>query len=187
MRNLTAVVRGEHIEAQQTGRAILPSGTAPSTAALGAFIRRHTDDAYLSDLVRAYALVPPTAVSRPDRAGSARDSLPPTWAVCMLAHRCIDPTSETHDEDTALNPTSGLVAALASGNGLDATRLAARRLQAAGARLRIGATPMTREDALRIAAALAFPTDSFLHRHAVRRATWTPTSAAKRSDAQPNP
>jgi len=149
-----------------------PRRVAPLWDALRAFLEDEVDLDRLEALVRGYSLVDPARVQSLLGSASRPWQPPPGWSLCALAAHRHHPT----DPDASLPRTPGLVASLLTGDGLAATALAARRLRAAGAPLAISAVPMTRRQALRVAASLVFPLSPQLAGQALRSVTLTTAS-----------
>jgi CRISPR-associated protein Csx17 len=128
---------------------------------LALFIDGEVDDRRIEALVRGLALVSQSPEEEASPAQTFGGASPAAFPLLRAAYALRAGAFQSHDALTAGRgdhvPTTGLLEAALAGDLRQATRLAERRLRAAGARLRFGPQFLPVPRAKRVAAALAFP------------------------------
>ncbi|MEX1027461.1 MAG: type I-U CRISPR-associated protein Csx17 [Candidatus Paceibacterota bacterium] len=162
VRNLNAVLARRFVEVLQQGkerneRELLTPVGGRQPASLGditAFINGQVDDLRIEALVRGLMLIHWSRFSndRVERLRGPRHPVPDAaYSLLKLCHLPF----KLDDQLIPLAPQ--LTRRAIGGDGAEATRLAARRLRAAGLPPAVEVVPCTRQRAHRVAAALMFP------------------------------
>lgn len=124
---------------------------------VSAFIAGEIDDELFTDLVRGLSLLDWSKITPEDRPPSpGKDSAVAPSALYALLKLCYQ-RSPADEKPIPLLPAIHRRAVGGDGNGLDASRLAARRLRASGFPPAVNEIPVHGETVRRTAAALLFP------------------------------
>ena len=168
-RNLVAALRRWELVASA------PSGQHPGTspAAVADFLLGRTNDARVDGLARGLSLIRGPGAGAPPHRGRMSELPPGLLIVALAFHRRLVQA----DAVEVMPQTPGLLRRLERGDAAGALRAAARRLQAAGAVLRVPVHPVPRSTGQRWAAALAFPFSNSQLAEALRFITERPQTS----------
>ncbi len=154
---LNAILARRLVRAEQTDadRNLPDASRVPvSLADVAAFIEGDTDDALLADLLRGLSLLDWSKVGREDwpARSDGRETVPSS--LYALLKLCLQRPPK---DENAIPLVPAIHRRAARGDGLEASRLAARRLRASGFPPAVDAIPVRGPVVQRTAAALLFP------------------------------